>query len=313
MPFDEAMAALMIIQAMNPALNVSLQDLRYFVAIVEAGGLTQAAHRCHAAQPTLSHALARLEEAVGEPVLSRRAGKGVAVTEAGEVVLLRARAALASLAGLTEDLAALKGLARGTLRVATNPSLLATRLAPVLVSFRQKHAGVRLLVRALRAERLADAVRKGRADLGVLAGAPREVLRGLKVTRLGDEAFVLVVRRDDPLARSREVACHRLADEPLVLPPPATFTGRLLRRALARASTPPSIGLTLSTAEALRETVRAGLGRTILPEGYVREGDPDLAAIPLIDPTPRRPVVAVRRHDPHWPTPRSADAFLALL
>jgi len=294
-------------------MNISLQDLRYFLAVVETGGVTQAARRCHAAQPTLSHALTRLEAAVGEPLLSRGAGRKVALTEAGEVVVLRARAALASLAGLTEDLAALRGLTRGTLRVAANPSLLATRLAPVLVAFRQQHPDVRLLVKASRAERLAESVRRGRIDLGVLAGAPSDVLGGLKVTRLGDEAFVLVVRREDALARAKEVSCHRLGDAPMVLPPAATFTGRLLRRALARGGAKPSIGLTLSTAEALRETVRAGLGRTILPEGYVREGDPDLIAIPLTDPTPRRPIVAVRRTDPHWPTPRSADAFLALL
>jgi len=295
------------------ALNLSLQDLRYFVAIVEAGGVTLAARRCHAAQPTLSHALARVESAVGEPVLSRGAGKALSLTEAGDVLLLRARAALASLAGLDEDLAALKGLTRGTLRVAANPSLLATRLAPVLVSFRKRHEGIRLQVRSLRAERLADAVRKGRADLGVLAGAPADVLSGLKVSRLGDESFVLVVRRDDALARAREVACQRLGEVPLVLPPAATFTGRLLRRCLARAGVKPPIGLTLPTAEALRETVRAGLGRTILPEGYVRPGDPDLAAIALVEPIPRRPLVAVRRQDPHWPTPRAAESFLALL
>lgn len=50
---------------------MELRDLEYFLACVEEKSVTRAAQRVHAAQPTLSHALARLEQEIGERLLDR--------------------------------------------------------------------------------------------------------------------------------------------------------------------------------------------------------------------------------------------------
>ena len=75
---------------------MDLRDLEYFLAVVEAKSVTLAARRVHAAQPTLSHALARLENELGERLLERKARAPLRLTDAGEVVAARARQAVSA-------------------------------------------------------------------------------------------------------------------------------------------------------------------------------------------------------------------------
>jgi DNA-binding transcriptional LysR family regulator len=73
------------------------------------------------------------------------------------------------------------------------------------------------------------------------------------------------------------------------------------------------VRLTLASAEALRETVRAGLGLTILPRGYASPSDRQLVALPLTHPTPQREVLLVQRQAGQLATPRAVAALLDVL
>ena len=79
---------------------MELRDLSYFLACVDSGSVTAAARQVHAAQPTISHALARLESELGVRVLERGARAPLRVTEAGQRLAQRARQALAALAAV---------------------------------------------------------------------------------------------------------------------------------------------------------------------------------------------------------------------
>jgi DNA-binding transcriptional LysR family regulator len=95
--------------------------------------------------------------------------------------------------------------------------------------------------------------------------------------------------------------------------PDGTFLSDIVYEACERAGFAPNVRLTLASAEALRETVRAGLGLTILPRGYASPGDRDLVALPLTHPTPRREVLLVERGPKQLVTPRAVMAFTAIL
>jgi DNA-binding transcriptional LysR family regulator len=292
---------------------MELRDLEYFLAVVEAGSVTVAARRVHAAQPTLSHALARLEAELGERLLERKARSPLRLTEQGELVARRAREALSTLGALKDDLAALRGQVGGQLRIAAIQSLSATLLPGVLASMAREYAAIRPSVRTLAAESIARSVASGRADVGLLAGAPRSSLRGLTVQVLFEEPLVALVRRGDVLARAKRVRLRRLAGRELVLVPDGTFLSDIIHEACASAGFVPNVRLTLASAEALRETVRAGLGLTILPRGYASPADRDLVALPLTHPTPRREVLLIQRGPGQLLTPRSVAAFTDVL
>ena len=292
---------------------MELRDLSYFLACVETGSVTRAARQVHVAQPTLSHALARLEAELGVRILERGARAPVRATEAGQRLAERARQALSALGAVQDDLAEIAAGTRGQLRLCAVQSACRSLLPRALAEFSRAHPGIELSVRTLAAEKIAKAVASGQADLGFVAGAPSSALRDVERQLVRREELVLLLRKSDPLAGRKWVRLATLADRPLVLVPGGTFTGEIIHDACHEAGFAPRVVLTLSSAEALCEVVRAGLASTILPAGYLSLSDPELCAVRLKDPTPRRDLWLVRRRPDSLPTPRAAAEFLRLL
>ena len=292
---------------------MELSDLAYFLACVDSGSVTRAAAQVHAAQPTISHALSRLESELGVRVLERGARAPMRVTEAGLRLAERARQALAALAALPDDLAEVETGARGRLNLCAVQSACVSLLPRALAAFASAHPGVELSVRTLAAEKIAKAVASGQADLGFVAGAPSSALRDVDRELLRREELVALVRKSDPLSRRKVLRLSALGERSLVLVPSGTFTGEIIHEACREAGFTPRVVLTLSSAEALCEVVRAGLALTILPAGYLRRSDPELVAVRLKEPTPRRDLWLIRRRPQSLPTPRAAAEFLRLL
>jgi DNA-binding transcriptional LysR family regulator len=275
--------------------------------------VTRAARKVHASQPTLSHALSRLESELGVRVLERGARAPLRITEAGQRLAERARQALGALGALPDDLAAVAAGTRGHLRLCAVQSACASLLPRALAEFSRMHPGVELSVRTLAAEKIAKAVASGQADLGFVAGAPSSALRDVERELVRREELVALVRASDPLARRKVVRLAALAERQLVLVPGSTFTGEIIHNACREAGFAPRVVLTLSSAEGLCEVVRAGLALTILPAGYLRPSDPELCAVRLKDPSPSRDLWSVQRRPGSLPTPRAAAEFLRLL
>ncbi len=290
---------------------MELRDLNYFLACVEHRSVTAAARAIHVAQPTLSHALGRLEREVGVRLLDRRPRDDLRPTAAGRLLLARAQDALAAVTGFAADLAALQGLARGELMVASIQSLNATLLPAPIARFVARYPGVALGVRTHPAEAIAQAVRHGGEEIGFVAGAPPETLTGLSVRRLYQERFVAIIHKSDPLARRRKIAMAALRERALALVPAGTYTATVVHSACERAGFVPRVAVTLDSGEGLREIVRAGKLITILPERYLPKNDDRLSAVALTDPTPTRDVLALR--NPARLGTRAADTFLSLV
>lgn len=292
---------------------MELRDLSYFLACVDAGSITRAARQVHAAQPTLSHALARLESELGVRLLERGARAPLRVTEAGQRLAERARQALAALGALTDDLADVAAGHKGQLRLCAVPSACVSLLPRALAEFARAYPGVELSVRSLAGEKITRAVASGQADLGFVAGAPSSALREVEAELIRHEQLVALVRKSDPLAKRKSVRLSALRERELVLVPAQTFSGEIIHDACRVAGFAPRVLLTLSSPEALSEVVRAGLALTILPESYLRRSDPELCAVRLTHPTPQRDLWLVRRRPGGLPTPRVAAEFLRVL
>jgi LysR family cyn operon transcriptional activator len=271
---------------------MELRDLSYFLACVDEGHLTRAAQRLHVAQPTLSHALARLEAEAGERLLERpRQGRPkLSATPAGKLLAERARRAVAEVRAFSDDLSALRGVLRGEVRIGSMQTLNSTVVPKPLARFALDHPEVRISLHTFAAEDIPAALAEGHIDVGLIAGAPAHVLGQLETRRLCSEQLVAIVRHDDPLAKPRSLPLSRLADRGFVMVLPGTFTHGLIVQACRKAGFVPRVLLRLESGEAIREVVRAGLGLTILPAGYLGKRDPTLRAVRLTHPTPKREV-----------------------
>jgi len=262
---------------------MELRDLRYLLACVEAGSFTVASRRIHAAQPTISHAIKRLESEIGEALLHRPRARNqkVVPTESGRLVVARAKSIIAIADALESELAERDGELRGDVAFGAPPSLAMSLVPGVLADVRARAPGVRLVVDTSGTDLLVERVRAGALDAAVVADVPPRALRGLAVDELGDESFV-AIHRGASRRRGGRVTLAELARRPLVLPPEEVFHGKLVRRAFARAGArgvaPVAI---IGTAEGLIAAARAGVGWALVPERCVAPGDESLEVLRL--------------------------------
>ncbi len=292
---------------------MELRDLEYFAACVEHGHLSRAAAQLHVAQPTLSHAISRLEQDLGVQILHRPSNKRSPMrpTAAGQLLLKRAQAAIGELDALKDDLNELQGLHRGSIRLAGIQSLNLTLLPRVLAAFASEFPNIEFQLNTHPSEQIADRIRGGHEDLGILAAAPDQAFYGLQVHELYHEDFVLIVRRDDPLAQQRSIKLSKIADRDLLLVNPSTHTGAQIIDACEQVGFKPKLRLVLDSGETLRECVRAGLGICILPRGYLANHEQDLQAVSIAEPILKRHVLAI--HPDQEQPSRAAQSFLGVL
>ena len=186
---------------------MELRDLEYFLACVETGNLSRAAAKLHVAQPTLSHAIARLEKDLGKQILHRPSNKHapLQVTEAGTILCERARRAISEIDGIEDDLNELDGLLRGQIQLAGIQSLNSTLLPRVLAAFAQAFPQVEIQLHTHASDAIPERVRSGQEDIGIIATTPDKPLYGLNLHHLYQEDFVAIVRRDDGLAKNQEI------------------------------------------------------------------------------------------------------------
>jgi DNA-binding transcriptional LysR family regulator len=279
---------------------MDLRQLRYLEAVARHRSFTQAALDLHVAQSALSQQVRRLERELGVELL-RRTTRRVRVTEAGELVLARARRALAEADGARADVDALRGLVRGTLRLGGVPPLGPVHPAALIADFTRAHPGVAVTVREDVAFTLLGQLRRDGLDL-VLALVDPDALDGLEGVRLLNEELVVITPLDHPLARAQRVRPERLAGEALV-----TYgAGSALREALLALVPGGRVVAEANELETVRELTARGLGVSLLPRSVVASHGDRLAIRAL---TPRRtlPVSLVWRAGER-PTP-AAQAF----
>jgi LysR family transcriptional regulator, transcription activator of glutamate synthase operon len=279
---------------------MELRQLRYLDAVARRRSFTQAALDLHVAQSAISQQVGRLERELGAELL-RRTTRRVEVTELGELVLARARRALAEVDGTRADLDAIQGLVRGTLRLGGVPPVGPVHPAALIADFSRVHPGIAVTVRAGVALPLLGELRDGGLDL-VLALVDPDALDGLDGVRLFEEELVVVAPLDHPIARAKRVRVERLGGEPLV-----TYAeGSALRDALLAMAPGGRIVAEANELETVRELTAHGLGVSLVPRSVVASHGDRLAIRPL-SPRQTLPLSLVwRAGERHTP---AAQAF----
>src|SRR5215203_5416066 len=125
---------------------MNLRQLRYLVAIADERHFTRAAAREHVAQPALSQQIRALEAELGTALVERTTRR-VAMTQAGEVLVARARRALAELDAAHAELQALAGVQAGRLSVGALHTMGPVDLSLLLARFHERYRAIELIVR----------------------------------------------------------------------------------------------------------------------------------------------------------------------
>ena len=287
---------------------MELQQLRYFVAVADTGKFTAAARDLHVAQPSISKQVRKLEDELGAALLERRR-TGVALTDAGAILLPWAKRMLADLDGARSEVAGLATLERGRLSVGATPSLSTVLLPRVLAAFHAEHPGITLSVVEAGSRDLVDRLAAGELDLAlVILPVRREEL--FETTPLIREELVLAVAKSHPLARRKTVRVGDLRGVPLVMFRDGYDLRSATITACERAGFHPTFAVEGAEMDGVLRMAAAGVGVAVVPRMVVERGGP-LVGVRLVQPTLSRSVGVAFRRDRHHS--RAADAFVARL
>lgn len=281
------------------------RQLEYLVAVADERSFTRAAERVFAAQSTVSAGIQSLERELGAALFERDA-HGVRPTEAGEVVLAEARAALEAVERM-RDLAGDQGPLRGTVRVGIFTNLQSVDLPGIMGEFHLRHPDVdlRLGPSPGGSTGLVEDVRQGRLDIA-FHGLP-EAVPDLLTRHLVDSPFLAVLPEGHPLARRRSIALADLAEEAWV-DSRAGFGNRVtLDRAFQALGLTRRVPTELADLGEIPRFVAAGLGVAALPELTIIPAEGAVKR-PLREPVDWR-LNAIARPRPG----RAAEALLTLL
>lgn len=242
---------------------MELANLIAFVAVAEHGGFSAAAEQLHLTQPAVSKRIAQLEASL-DARLFDRLGRQVAPTEAGQLLLPRARQLLAEAEAARQALRGLGEGVGGSLRLATSHHIGLHRLPPLLRRFAAKHPQVALDIRFMESEQAWQDVLQGRIELALTTLGP--ATPPLRATRLWDDPLCFVAAPGHPLARKARPSLADLAAHPAVLPDPGTFTHRIVADAFAARGLRLQLRMTTHYMETIKMLAGVGLAWSVLPQ-----------------------------------------------
>jgi DNA-binding transcriptional LysR family regulator len=276
--------------------------LRVLDAFARLGSVTAAAKELHYTQPTVSHHLARLEAETGAQLL-QRAGRGVRLTPAGQLLADRAAEIIGRIDVADAELAAHVGLTAGRVRLASFSSVIDSLVPRAVAALTSKHPGL---------------------QIGLTNTQPPEAL---ELLRTGKIDVAIIFRYDDTEPEPGDVRLHHLFDDPLYLLSPrrgqtlaslrdATWIAgcdrcrRHLLSMCADQGFEPKIGYTSEDMVVIQGLVAAGLGVTTSPGLALRAHRVDgIVASEL--PGSHQHIYAATYGEP--PDPPATTALLAAL
>ncbi len=275
--------------------SVTLRQIEVFVHVARGGNLTAAAVRLGLSQSAASMSLGELERLLGGP-LFHRVGRGLCLNDRGRFLLPSAEAVLLAFRDFS-DRAGGEGDLSGDLVVACSTTIANYLFPSCMKAFLEAHRGLSLSLDVGNTEEIAEEVRKGEADLGLVEGDCAD--QGLVTEKWLRDELLLCASPRHPLVTARSVPLSRLAGETWIFREEGAGTLSTLLKAFAEEDFFPDRILHIGHTEAIKRAVEAGLGVSCLSRfalsRELRSGD-----LALID-TPFRPhrwFCLIRRRGP---------------
>ena len=240
--------------------HATLHQLRIFHAVAQHNSFARAAEALHLSPPTLSLQVKQLSETVGQP-LFEQLGKRIFLTAAGTTLTEACADIETRMEQLTQDLAALQGVERGSFKLAILTTVKYT-VPKLLGGFCAAHPGIDVAMVVGNRENLLQRLANNQDDLYIM-GQPPENL-DLVCEDFADNPLVLVAPPSHPLAGKKRLSPQRLTNEPFIWREPGSGTRLTAERFLADKGITVKNRLEVGSNEAIKQTVAGGLGLAVL-------------------------------------------------
>lgn len=281
---------------------LDLVRLRVLAAVARTGSITAAAKELHYSQPSVSHHIARLEAETGAKLL-QRIGRGVRLTQTGQLLAERAMEIIGRVDSAAAELSAHVGLNAGKVRLAGFSSAMSTLVPAAAAALAATHPGLELTLTDTHPPEALQLLRAGKVDVAVIfrfdESAPEE--DGIRLLHLLDDpTYLLTPEQSGTLTAHRDArwiaGCQRCRSHLLDL--------------CARDGFTPNITYSTDDMVVMQALVAAGLGVTTIPGLALRAHH--AAGIQATEiPASTRHVYAATYGQP--PDPPATTALLAAL
>ena len=278
--------------------HLTLNELRYIVAVAQERSFGRAAAKCFVSQPALSVAIQKLEEELGAPLFER--GKTeITITPVGERIVEQAQKVLEEAARIREIAIGGRNQLVGTLRLGIIHTVAPYLLPDLIRELHEAAPQMPLDIEETLTENLEAGLRTGRVDAAIIAlpfGPP-----GVVTELMYEEPFQVVVPQGHKWARRKAIAPDELASEHTIL----LNVGHCFRNQVLDAC--PELNQSdaqvtrTNSLETVRNMVASGLGVSVLPRDALtpRYHNQLVVPVPFTKPVPsRRIALAYRRSFP---------------
>jgi DNA-binding transcriptional LysR family regulator len=275
---------------------LDVRRMKVLREVAARGSFSAAAEALSFTQSAISQHVAALERETGTKLVDR-SPRGVRLTEAGRALVAHADAILARIEAAEEELAAIKGLRGGRLRLACFQSAGATLVPRAVAEFHERHPDVDLSMIEAEPDDAREPLRSGDIDLALVYdfdALPGMLDEELELTALIDDPYDAIVPSGHRLAGRRSIKLADLAEEPWVT---SKHSGcrRITERACQESGFEPRIAFEADETMAAQSLVAAGVGVTLLPRLALTTVNPGVVARKLGRDAPVRRIWAARQ------------------
>ena len=241
-------------------MHITLRQFQVFEAAARLGGYTRAAETLHLSQPAVSMQIRQLEEQVGMPLFDQ-IGKKIHLTDAGRALFQHAQNILAQVQEAQLELEEMRGVRRGELNITIAST--ANYFAPqLLATFCQRYPEVKVSLDVSNRERILALLNEADRDLAIM-GRPPEA-SDLVAHPFMENPLVVIAAPSHPLTGVRKIPITRLAQESFISREAGSGTRIAAERFFDAAGTRLITAMEMSSNEAIKQAVQAGLGLGIV-------------------------------------------------
>jgi DNA-binding transcriptional LysR family regulator len=259
-------------------MHLTIRQLQVFEAAARLGGYTRAAVALHLSQPAVSMQIRQLEEQAGMP-LFEQIGKKIHLTDAGRALYKHAQIILAQVLETQLTMEELRGVQRGELNITVAST--ANYFAPGLIAaFCRRYPKVKITLDVSNREQILTLLQDSDKDLAIMGRPPEDA--NLVAHPFMANPLVVIATPSHPLAQQQAISLKRLAQEPFIAREPGSGTRMAAERFFAAAGVELRAAMEMSSNEAIKQAVQAGLGLSILSI-HTLEMELSLGRLALLD------------------------------
>lgn len=249
-------------------MQIDIRQLRYFVAVAEELHFGRAAEKLNISQPPVTRQVQQLEYILGSPLFVRHA-KGVSLTAEGTLFLDEAKATLSLLEHAVEKVRHARDGELGRLDVSIFGSAVFGRIPEIVLAFRRRYPGVKVVLHTMSKARQIDALVNRSID--VAFNRLIEPHGALEIEELLREPLYVAVTEGSPLAELDKVPFADVLDYPLILFPASNLPGFVdqVLRMCAKVGIVPNVAQEVGDPVTGLALVASGFGVCVAPQSLL--------------------------------------------